>query len=75
MLVYDITDKESYEKMKKWVGELRNYLPESTPIAIAGNKLDLEKFRQIERDTALEYAEKINGAHFDTSAKTGKGIK
>ena len=73
ILVYDITDRDSFDKVQTWVEELRLYLPKDTPIAIAGNKFDLPN-RQIDQDEAEEYANSINGAHFDTSAKTGKGI-
>jgi Ras-related protein Rab-21 len=41
ILVYDITDRDSFAKVKKWVDELKIYLPDDTPIAIAGNKCDL----------------------------------
>lgn len=74
ILVYDITDKDSFDKVQTWVEELRLYLPEDTPIAIAGNKYDLPS-RQIDIEDAEDYAASINGAHFDTSAKTGKGIE
>jgi len=74
ILVYDITDSDSFDKVQTWVEELRLYLPKDTPIAIAGNKYDLPN-RQIETEDAEEYANSIHGAHFDTSAKTGKGIE
>eukprot|EP00345_Euplotes_harpa_P013464 CAMPEP_0168345876 /NCGR_PEP_ID=MMETSP0213-20121227/17867_1 /TAXON_ID=151035 /ORGANISM="Euplotes harpa, Strain FSP1.4" /LENGTH=234 /DNA_ID=CAMNT_0008354281 /DNA_START=12 /DNA_END=716 /DNA_ORIENTATION=+ len=74
ILVYDITDRDSFDKVQTWVEELRLYLPKDTPIAIAGNKCDLQN-RQIEQDEVEDYAKLINGAHFDTSAKTGKGIE
>ena len=74
ILVYDITDRDSFDKVQTWVEELRLYLPKDTPIAIAGNKYDLSN-RQIDQDEAEEYAASIHGAHFDTSAKTGKGIE
>lgn len=74
VLVYDITDSDSFDKVQTWVEELRLYLPKDTPIAIAGNKCDMSN-RQIEKIDAEEYAKSINGAHFDTSAKTGKGIE
>jgi Ras-related protein Rab-21 len=47
ILVYDITDKDSFAKVKKWVDELKIYLPDDTPIAIAGNKCDLQN-RQVD---------------------------
>ena len=52
ILVYDITDRDSYEKVRTWVDELRLFLPIDTPIAIAGNKCDLASSRQIEKDEA-----------------------
>jgi Ras-related protein Rab-21 len=73
ILVYDITDRDSFEKVQTWVEELRLYLDKNTPIAIAGNKYDLPN-RNVDQDEAEKYAESIDGAHFDTSAKTGKGI-
>lgn len=73
ILVYDITDKDSFDKVQAWVDELHLYLPKDTPIAIAGNKDDLSN-RQVEVEEAEEYAASIGGAHFSTSAKTGKGI-
>ena len=73
ILVYDITDKDSFTKVKKWVDELKIYLPDDTPIAIAGNKCDLQN-RQVELGEAEAYAKTVLGAHFNTSAKTGKGI-
>ena len=40
ILVYDITDRDSFDKVRTWVEELRLYLSKDTPIAIAGNKCD-----------------------------------
>lgn len=74
ILVYDITDRDSFDKVQTWVEELRLYLDKDTPIAIAGNKCDLPN-KQIEQDEVEDYAKAINGAHFYTSAKTGKGIE
>ena len=45
VLVYDITDRDSYDKVRTWVDELRLFLPKDTPIAIAGNKCDLASNR------------------------------
>jgi Ras-related protein Rab-21 len=42
-------------------------------IAIAGNKSDLEKNRQVEVSAAEEYARSVGAVHFSTSAKTNKG--
>jgi GTPase SAR1 family protein len=44
--VYDITDQDSFTKVNTWIKELRKYLPQETPIVIAGNKCDMSN-RQI----------------------------
>jgi len=41
LVVYDITDVDSFEKVNVWVKELKKYLSIDTPIIIAGNKCDL----------------------------------
>ena len=42
--------------MKKWVKELRKMLgAENISLVIAGNKIDLEKQRQVDVETAREY--------------------
>ena len=75
ILVYDITDRDSFDKVRTWVEELRLYLSKDTPIAIAGNKCDMASTRQIDKDEAIEYAKSVKAKHFDTSAKTGQGIE
>lgn len=54
LIVYDITDLESWSKVSKWVKELQMYLPQDTPIIITGNKCDIPN-RQIPIDEAERY--------------------
>lgn len=74
LLVYDITDAESYNKVKKWVKELRKIVGNDISIAIAGNKIDLEKNRSVNEEEAKEYAASVGAIHFHTSAKANKGL-
>ena len=48
LLVYDITDAESFNKVKKWIKELRKIVGNDIVIVIAGNKVDLERNRQVD---------------------------
>ena len=41
--MYDITDKESFTKVRKWVKELRKIVGSDIIIVVAGNKCDLER--------------------------------
>lgn len=52
LLVYDITDAESFNKVKNWVKELRKIVGQEITIVIAGNKCDLEKNRAVNVDEA-----------------------
>jgi Ras-related protein Rab-21 len=51
LIVYDITDLESWAKVNIWVKELQRFLPAETPIIITGNKCDIPN-RQIPLDEA-----------------------
>jgi GTPase SAR1 family protein len=52
LLVYDITDMLSFDKVKIWMDELKRFLPIQTPILIAGNKSDLKSTRAITLEEA-----------------------
>ena len=43
VLVYDITDEDSFQKVKVWVKELRRMVGTDICLIIAGNKVDLER--------------------------------
>lgn len=58
-MVYDITDAESFNKVKNWVKELRKIVGSEIIIVIAGNKIDLEKNRHVNEEEAARY---INNA-------------
>ena len=45
LLVYDVTDQDSFAKVKNWVKELRKMLGKEIILCIAGNKIDLERNR------------------------------
>ena len=41
VVVYDVTDEDSYRRAAKWVAELKNNASPDIVIALAGNKVDL----------------------------------
>lgn len=75
ILVYDITDEDSFQKVKNWVKELRKMLGEDISLVIAGNKIDLEKDRHVTIAEAEAYASSVGAKHIHTSAKHNKGIE
>ncbi|XP_063236487.1 ras-related protein Rab-21 [Bacillus rossius redtenbacheri] len=75
VLVYDITDEDSFQKVKNWVKELKKMLGNEVCLAIAGNKIDLEKERTVAIEDAEAYAVSVGAKHFLTSAKQNRGIE
>lgn len=75
VLVYDITDEDSFQKVKNWVKELRKMLGQEITLCIVGNKIDREKDRNVAQEQAEEYAKSVGAVHYQTSAKLNKGIE
>lgn len=73
LLVYDITDKDSFAKIQTWHLELRKYLGDNVPIMIAGNKCDIGNFA-VSKETGENFAHEVGSELVWTSAKTGKGV-
>jgi len=73
LLVYDVTDEESFGQVKDWVKELRHNATEDVNIAIVGNQVD-KPYRKISAETASEYGQSIGAKTFETSAKKNTGI-
>merc|ERR1712205_180478 len=75
VVVYDITNADSFARAKSWVKELQRQGSPNIVIALAGNKCDLASKRKVESSEASEYA-KDNGLFFmETSAKTALNVE
>jgi Ras-related protein Rab-21 len=74
LLVFDVTDEESFVKVKRWISELRTMVADDIPICLAGNKSDLEKERTVDKSVAEDYAKSAKVELFWTSALTNKSV-
>lgn len=74
VVLYDITDLESFNGAKTYVEELQRQGSKDVVIALAGNKLDLDSKREVWERDAREYATQNNCLFFECSAKTGENI-
>jgi Ras-related protein Rab-21 len=75
LLVYDITDRDSFSKVRNWVKELRKIVGKDIVLLIAGNKCDLTKHRQVSDEDAEKFAASVGATHMLCSAKTGKNVE
>uniref|UniRef100_A0A0N5AN57 small monomeric GTPase n=1 Tax=Syphacia muris TaxID=451379 RepID=A0A0N5AN57_9BILA len=74
IVVYDITNQESFAKAKNWVKELQRQASPNIVIALAGNKADLANRRVLEFEEAQAYAEDNALLFMETSAKTAMNV-
>eukprot|EP00618_Florenciella_parvula_P019807 CAMPEP_0119517304 /NCGR_PEP_ID=MMETSP1344-20130328/34234_1 /TAXON_ID=236787 /ORGANISM="Florenciella parvula, Strain CCMP2471" /LENGTH=204 /DNA_ID=CAMNT_0007554881 /DNA_START=18 /DNA_END=632 /DNA_ORIENTATION=- len=75
VVVYDITNPDSFESAKKWIRELQSRGSPDVLIALAGNKSDLEEKRSVEHAEVETWAAQNGCLHFATSAKDGDGVR
>nr|XP_022909288.1 ras-related protein Rab-5A-like isoform X1 [Onthophagus taurus] len=73
ILVYDITNRESFEKIHYWIRELR-MANSVTTVALVGNKSDMDVERSVEYEEGLDLAKSWGYLFFETSAKTGCSV-
>lgn len=69
IVVYDITNAETFSRAKAWVKELQRQASPNIVIALAGNKCDLASKRVVEDEEAHAYAEDNGLLFLETSAK------
>ena len=74
VIVYDITDRKSFEGAQSWIKEIREKGDKKTLIALAGNKLDLAAKRDVPYEMAEEYARQENLVFMETSAKSNHNV-
>ncbi|OMJ94949.1 hypothetical protein SteCoe_1810 [Stentor coeruleus] len=74
IVVYDITDRNSFENINSWFGEIEKYASENVNKIIIGNKSDLETKRAVMKDEAQELATKLSVQFMETSAKSSNNV-
>ncbi|KAI1718718.1 ras family domain-containing protein [Ditylenchus destructor] len=74
VVVYDITNEESFAKAKDWINELHQQASPNIMIALAGNKADLTNERKVTYEEAQAYSEDNGLLFMETSAKTSFNI-
>ena len=74
-IVYDISDKKSFDNIVTWLNECRDMCYKDILICLIGNKCDLEGKRAVSYEEGKNFAEENNLIFFETSAKDGTNIQ
>ena len=75
ILMYDITDKQSFKELDYWTNEILDNGTNSKFIYLVGNKTDKIFDRIISKEQGELYANYINAKYFEISVKNNTGIK
>jgi small GTP-binding protein len=73
ILVFDVTNKSSFENIETWHDEIKRVSP-NISLILTGNKIDLEDKRVINQKEGEDLAKKLSVSYIETSAKTGENI-
>ena len=74
LVVYDVSQKKSYDGLDIWLKDIRQHTEQDLPIFIAGNKNDLK--REVSSEEAQVFAVSNRTKYFtDCSAKVGNNVK
>ena len=74
LLVYDITNKESFENLSLWLKDLTNININEVIVCIVGNKIDLTEKREVTNEEGQKFGEEHDFIFQEVSAKTGDGF-
>ena len=75
LVVYDITDRESFENLNSWLIEIEKNANKNVYKLLIGNKCDLEEKRKVSYQEGKDFATS-NGMQFiETSAKADTKVK
>jgi Ras-related protein Rab-1A len=75
IIVFDITDKESFANIKTWMTEIDRFASDNVCKILIGNKSDLEKQRQVSKEDAKELANKYKIDYIEASAKDSTNVQ
>jgi len=74
MLVYDITDLESFQNLNSWLIEIEKNAAKNVYKILIGNKCDMENERKVTYEQGKDFAEQYGMKFFETSAKNSTNV-
>ena len=74
IVVYDVTDKDSFSNIKQWLCEIERYATGPVNKLLVGNKCDLQSTRAVDTSTAAAYAQELGIPFLEISAKDSVNV-
>jgi GTPase SAR1 family protein len=75
MIVYDITNKKSFDAIDMWLREVSKYGGDTLPVVIVGNKADKKSARTVTKEEAENWTKQRGFfGHYEISSQEGNGF-
>ncbi|WP_411022993.1 Rab GTPase family protein, partial [Salmonella sp. s51228] len=75
IVVYDVTDQDSFSNVKQWLQEIDRYASHSVRRLLVGNKCDLSSKKIVDFTTAKEFSDSIKIPFLEASAKCATNVE
>ena len=77
IIVYDITNKESFDRIQDWVKSVYDNTDtyKEIQMIIVGNKIDLEENREVSKEEGMKIGKYFEIDFFEASAKNAEGVR
>ena len=75
ILMYDVTNRKTYDNIKKWLNQIRDETGNRISIILVANKIDCEELRQVTKEEGESLAKSCNLSIFEASAKDSINVK
>ncbi|XP_067145272.1 ras-like protein family member 12 isoform X1 [Centruroides vittatus] len=68
IIVYSITNRSSFEQANSYMDLVQNSSPREIPLILVGNKVDLERYRQVSKQEGINVATKYEATFLESTA-------
>eukprot|EP00371_Babesia_bovis_P003218 XP_001611865.1 Rab1a [Babesia bovis] len=75
IIVFDITDKLSFENVPSWLQEVEKFAPDGIHKLLIGNKSDQAQARDVDPSEIQEFSELHSTPYVEISAKSGSNVE
>jgi Ras-related protein Rab-37 len=75
LLLYDVTAITSFNNVRAWLSDVREYAHQDVIVMLIANKVDRTSERVVTRDMGEKLASEYDVTYIETSAKTGLNVE
>jgi len=75
VLVYDITEEQSFLNVRNWVESIHESAIDDIPIILVGNKCDMTEERVVSKEAGKQMADEYSMRFYEASAKEDINVK